>query len=77
MSTRAPLSTTLKPARGGSVSNRCPGSLSERCQQLALYFAWYNFCRSHRSLSGCTPAMAAGVCRKPLNLNQLLAGVVF
>ena len=27
---------------------------------LALYFAWYNFCRIHKSLR-ITPAMAAGV----------------
>ncbi|MCH7666879.1 MAG: IS1 family transposase [Acidobacteria bacterium] len=40
---------------------------------LALYFAWYNFCRSHRSLSGCTPAMVAGLTRKPWSMAELLA----
>jgi len=28
---------------------------------LALYFAFYNFCRPHKSLKGCTPAMAHGI----------------
>ncbi len=27
---------------------------------LALYFAWYNFCRTHRTIR-CTPAMEAGI----------------
>jgi hypothetical protein len=28
---------------------------------LALFFAYYNFCRSHKSLDNVTPAMAAGI----------------
>jgi transposase-like protein/IS1 family transposase len=39
---------------------------------LALYFAYYNFCRMHKSIR-MTPAMAAGVARKPWSLADLLA----
>ena len=39
---------------------------------LALYFAWYNFCRSHRTLKGCTPAMIAGITGKPWSMEDLL-----
>ena len=28
---------------------------------LAIYMAWYNFVRTHRSLDGATPAMALGI----------------
>ena len=38
---------------------------------LALYFAYYNFCRMHKSIR-MTPAMAAGIARKPWTLADLL-----
>jgi IS1 family transposase len=40
---------------------------------LALYFAFYNFCRIHRSLR-CTPAMAAGVTGHIWDLRDLVCG---
>jgi IS1 family transposase len=39
---------------------------------LALYFAYYNFCRMHRAIR-MTPAMKAGITRKPWSLADLLA----
>jgi len=39
---------------------------------LSLYFAYYNFCRMHRSIR-MTPAMAAGITRKPWTMADLLA----
>ena len=39
---------------------------------LALYFAYYNFCRMHKSIR-MTPAMAAGIARKPWSLMDLVA----
>lgn len=39
---------------------------------LALYFAYYNFVRMHKSIR-MTPAMKAGVTRKPWSLAELLA----
>jgi transposase-like protein/IS1 family transposase len=38
---------------------------------LALYFAYYNFCRMHKSIR-MTPAMAAGITRKPWTMADLL-----
>lgn len=38
---------------------------------LALYFAYYNFCRMHKSIR-MTPAMAAGIAKKPWSLADLL-----
>lgn len=38
---------------------------------LALYFAYYNFVKFHKSIR-MTPAMAAGIARKPWNLADLL-----
>lgn len=39
---------------------------------LAIYFAYYNFCRVHKSLR-CTPAMEAGLARSIWSLKDLLA----
>ena len=38
---------------------------------LALHFAYYNFCRVHRTLRA-TPAMAAGIASQPWRLADLL-----
>lgn len=38
----------------------------------ALYIAWYDFCRPHRSLYGATPAMALGVAETFWPLDRLL-----
>lgn len=40
---------------------------------LALYFAYYNFCRIHSSLR-CTPAMAAGLTNTIWDIKDLLRG---
>jgi transposase-like protein/IS1 family transposase len=40
---------------------------------LALYFAFYNFCRIHSSIR-CTPAMEAGITQTVWTLRDLLAG---
>jgi hypothetical protein len=39
---------------------------------VALFVASYNLCWSHRTLKGCTPAMAAGLVRKPWTVGDLL-----
>jgi transposase-like protein/IS1 family transposase len=38
---------------------------------LALFFAYYNFCRIHKSLR-CTPAMEAGIAKRVWNLKELI-----
>jgi len=40
---------------------------------VALFVASYNFTWCHRTLKGCTPAMAAGIARKPWTVGDLLA----
>jgi len=42
---------------------------------LALYFAYYNFVKFHRSIR-MTPAMAAGIARKPWSLAELLTAAM-
>lgn len=39
---------------------------------VALFVASYNFTWSHRTLKGCTPAMAAGIARKPWKVRDLV-----
>jgi len=39
---------------------------------LALYFAYYNFCRRHQALDGETPAMASGLTDGVWTLGELL-----
>jgi IS1 family transposase len=41
---------------------------------VSLYFAYYNFCWMHRSLTG-TPAMAAGIAGHPWTLAELLSSI--
>jgi transposase-like protein/IS1 family transposase len=39
---------------------------------LAIYFAYYNFCRSHKTLNNATPAMAANLTNTIWSLKDLL-----
>ena len=39
---------------------------------IALHFAHYNFCRSHKTLNGATPAMAANLTKTIWSLRDLL-----
>ncbi len=39
---------------------------------LAIYFAYYNFCRSHKSLDNATPAMAANLTKTIWSLKDIL-----
>ncbi len=38
----------------------------------ALHFAYYNFCRQHLSLDGCTPAMEAGISDHIWTIDELM-----
>lgn len=42
---------------------------------LAIYFAYYNFCRSHKTLNDATPAMAANLTKTIWSLRDLLVSV--
>jgi hypothetical protein len=45
--------------------------MGELSAMLALYFAWYNFVRIHRTLR-VTPAMAAGIADHVWTIGELL-----
>ena len=47
-------------------------SLKHHIAMQSIYFANYNFCRLHSSLDKQTPAMAAGICDRPLKIVELL-----
>ena len=38
----------------------------------ALHFAYYNFCRQHLSLGGCTPAMEAKITDQIWTIDELI-----
>jgi len=40
---------------------------------VAVFMAWYNFCRVHQTLKGRTPAMAAGLTDRVWSIEELIA----
>lgn len=52
------LSIRVQNRRFTCLTNAFNNELDNHIHALALYFAFYNFCRIHKSLPG-TPAMAA------------------
>ncbi len=43
------------------LTNAFSKKVENHCHAQALFFMYYNFCKAHKSLSGATPAMAAGL----------------
>lgn len=56
------------------LSNGFSRKKENLCAALALYFAYYNFCKMHRTIR-MTPAMKAGIVRKPWSVVDLIAAV--
>ena len=54
------------------LTNAFSKKLYNHRHALALYFVWYNFCRPHKTLSGQTPAMAAGLVKEPRGFDWIL-----
>ncbi len=54
------------------LTNAHSKSLKHHIAMQAIFFAHYNFCRLHSSLEKQTPAMAAGLTDRPLQLIELL-----
>ena len=57
------------------LTNAFSKKLENHLLMLSLYFVWYNFCRSHKSLKGSSPAMAAGV-SKTLRDMEWIVGLI-
>ncbi len=43
---------------------------------VAIYVAYYNFCWSHRTLKGRSPAMMAGITSRPWSIDELFEKVL-
>jgi hypothetical protein len=56
------------------LTNAFSQKFENHCHSLALYFFWYNWVCSHKTL-GVTPAMAAGLVQTPLKFTDLLTAV--
>ena len=54
------------------LTNAHSKSLKHHEAMQAIFFAWYNFCRLHLALGKQTPAMAAGIVNRKLELVDLL-----
>jgi len=53
------------------LTNAFSKKLENHCHALALYFVWYNFCRTHKAHK-MSPAMAAGVTDKLMSLEDVV-----
>ena len=69
---RLNLTLRMQSRRFTRLTNAHSKSLDHHKGMLAIFFAWYNFCRVHASLRGQTPAMASGLVGKPLTIVELL-----
>lgn len=69
---RQNLTIRMSSRRFTRLTNAFSKKLRNLEHALALHFAYYNFCRKHQAL-GTTPAVAAGLCRYPLTIDDLIA----
>jgi IS1 family transposase len=65
------LSVRMENRRFTRLTNAFSKRWANHRAALALYFAYYNFCRMHKTLR-CTPAMAAGVVEHVWTVKDLL-----
>jgi IS1 family transposase len=68
---RSNLSVRMENRRFTRLTNAFSKRWANHHAALALYFAYYNFCRMHKTLR-CTPAMAAAVVEHVWTLKDLL-----
>lgn len=79
------VSTSLCERLNGSIRNytkrmqRCTYAFSKKYENhraaMALFFAAYNYCRSHKTLKGKTPAMAHGIADHKWTVRELLTEI--
>lgn len=65
------LSVRMENRRFTRLTNGFSKKWANHHAALALYFAYYNFCRMHKTIR-CTPAMAAGITKSVWTLKDLL-----
>ena len=71
---RMNLSIRMQNRRFTRLTNAFSKKLDNHIHALALYFAFYNFCRIHKTLR-VTPAMAAGITDKLWSLDDIVAKI--
>jgi IS1 family transposase len=71
---RMNLSIRMQNRRFTRLTNAFSKKLDNHIHALALYFAFYNFCRIHKSLR-VTPAMAAGITDRLWSLEDIVAEI--
>lgn len=71
---RQNLTMRMSMRRFTRLTNAFSKKLDNHLHALALYFAFYNFCRIHKSLR-VTPAMAAGVTDRLWSLEDIVAKI--
>ena len=71
---RMNLSIRMQNRRFTRLTNGFSKKLDNHIHALALYFAFYNFCRIHKTLK-VTPAMAAGVTKTLWSLEDIAARI--
>lgn len=54
------------------LTNAFSKKVENHYHALSLYFVWYNFIKSHKSLKGLTPAMAPGLVSSPLEMSDVV-----
>jgi IS1 family transposase len=69
---RANLTMRMSMRRFTRLTNGFSKKWDNLHYSIALHFAHYNFCRSHKTLNGATPAMAAGLTSTIWSLKDLL-----
>jgi IS1 family transposase len=67
------LSIRMGVRRFTRLANAFSKRIDNHCHALAIYFVYYNFCRSHASLKKLTPVMAAGVANGPWEMADIVA----
>lgn len=74
---RQNLTMRMSMRRFTRLTNAFSKKVENHAAAIALHFCYYNFCRPHRSLrtetdNRVTPAMAAGVARRPMTVEELI-----
>ena len=65
------LTMRMSMRRFTRLTNAFSKKFENHCHALALYFVWYNFIKTHKTLR-MTPAMAAGIAQGPMEMSDIV-----